>query len=156
MGLQPTDPINSMTDRNTPAMPSADLDQAKTVLVVDDEYAARNIAEIVLQSDGYEVALAENGEEALECARRIHPDLILLDYKMPGMDGLEVCRHLRRESCFDDVPVVFLTSMDTDADKADGFAAGCTDYMTKPIEPELFLPRIRTHVQGASHKHRQS
>ena len=147
MGLEQSNSVESMTGQQANRSKSVTSGKAKTVLVVDDEYAARNIAEIVLRSDGYDVVLAENGREALDCAKRIHPDLILLDYQMPGMNGLEVCRHLRQESVFEDTPVVFLTSMDTDGDKADGFAAGCTDYIAKPIEPMNFLPRIRATLQ---------
>ena len=147
--------IDSITGKKMVDTGSDESGKAITVLVVDDNLAARNIAKMVLQSDGYDVVLAENGREALECAKRIHPDVILLDYKMPGMDGLEVCRRLRQESCFDDIPVVFLTSMDTAANKAAGFAAGCTDYIAKPIKSAEFLPRIRTHVQETHSYHHQ-
>ena len=147
MGIEKTNTIDPTANPEAGEAAAVESGKATIVLVVDDEYAARTIAELVLKSEGYDVVLAKNGQEALECAKRLHPHLILLDYNMPGMDGLEVCRHLRQESCFDEIPIVFLTGMDSAADQAEGFATGYTDYIAKPIEPVEFLPRIRAHLQ---------
>ncbi|MDP2744256.1 MAG: response regulator transcription factor [Dehalococcoidia bacterium] len=113
----------------------------KRVLVVDDDAKTVELVELYLNRDGYKVLKAHDGVEALRLAREGHPDLIVLDLMLPGMDGLEVCRTLRQES---DVPVIMLTARTTDEDKLAGLGMGADDYVTKPFSPRELAARVRT------------
>ncbi|MBM2832455.1 MAG: hypothetical protein HW414_1507 [Dehalococcoidia bacterium] len=113
----------------------------KRVLVVDDDVKTVELVELYLNRDGYKVLKAHDGIEALRLAREGHPDLIVLDLMLPGMDGLEVCRTLRQES---DVPVIMLTARTTDEDKLAGLGMGADDYVTKPFSPRELAARVRT------------
>lgn len=93
----------------------------KRVLVVDDDEKTVELVKLYLNRDGYKVDIAYNGLDALELARKNHPDLIVLDLMLPGMDGLDVCRTLRLES---DVPIIMLTARSTDQDKLTGLEIG--------------------------------
>jgi CheY-like chemotaxis protein len=119
----------------------------QVVLVVDD--LPEMIALIsALLKDYYTVTVATNGKDALRLAFSQHPpDLILLDIMMPGMDGYEVCSHLKRDSQTSDIPVIFLTAKSDEADEEKGFELGAVDYITKPISPPILLARIRTHLR---------
>ncbi|MFA5317420.1 MAG: response regulator transcription factor [Dehalococcoidales bacterium] len=112
----------------------------KRVLVVDDDAKTAELVELYLKRDGYKVLLAYDGIEALHLARGGHPDLIVLDLMLPGMDGLELCRTLRSES---DVPIIMLTARTTDEDKITGLGLGADDYMTKPFSPKELAARVR-------------
>jgi two-component system, OmpR family, response regulator MprA len=111
------------------------------ILVVDDEPQLRRALERALKLEGYEVALAGDGEEALEAATRQHPDAIVLDVLMPKLDGLEVCRMLRERH--DRTPVLMLTARDAVTDRVDGLDAGADDYVVKPFALEELLARLR-------------
>jgi len=113
----------------------------KRVLVVDDDAKTVELVELYLNRDGYKVLTANNGVEALRLARESHPDLIVLDLMLPGIDGLEVCRTLRAES---DVPIIMLTARTTDQDKLTGLDLGADDYVTKPFSPRELAARVRT------------
>jgi CheY-like chemotaxis protein len=117
-----------------------------TILVVDDDPDILRLLTMTLQPEGYRLLSASDGNAALEIARAQRPDLLLLDWNMPGRNGLEVCRALRAESGPDlrDVPVVLLTAQVEAEDTAAGFAAGVTDYVTKPFKPAHI--RARVHV----------
>lgn len=113
---------------------------AEKVLVVEDE---RQIAEIIcfnLERAGYRVAVAFDGEEALEKAARENPDLVILDLMLPRLDGFSVCRHLRAKS---PVPILILTARSEEADKVHGLDLGADDYVTKPFSPRELLARVR-------------
>jgi len=112
----------------------------KRVLVVDDDAKTVELVGLYLKRDGYRVLTAYDGVEALRLAREGHPDLIVLDLMLPGMDGLEVCRTLRAES---DVPVIMLTARTTDRDKLVGLDMGADDYVTKPFSPRELAARVR-------------
>jgi DNA-binding response OmpR family regulator len=112
----------------------------KRVLVVDDDERTVELVKLYLNRDGYRVLTAYDGLEALRLAREAHPDLIVLDLMLPGMDGLEVCRTLRAES---DVPIIMLTARTTDADKLTGLSLGADDYVTKPFSPRELAARVR-------------
>lgn len=112
----------------------------KRVLVVDDDEKTVELVKLYLNRDGYKVDTAYNGLDALELARKNHPDLIVLDLMLPGMDGLEVCRTLRQES---DVPIIMLTARSTDQDKLTGLEVGADDYVTKPFSPRELAARVR-------------
>ena len=113
----------------------------KRVLVVDDDAKTVELVKLYLTRDGYRVTTAYEGNEALRLARETHPDLIVLDLMLPGIDGLEVCRTLRAES---DVPIIMLTAMSTDDDKLTGLGLGADDYVTKPFSPKELAARVRT------------
>jgi DNA-binding response OmpR family regulator len=113
----------------------------RRVLVVDDDIKTVELVKLYLNRDGYRVITAYEGIEALRLARESHPDLIVLDLMLPGMDGLEICRTLRAES---DVPIIMLTAMSTDQDKLTGLGLGADDYVTKPFSPKELAARVRT------------
>jgi two-component system alkaline phosphatase synthesis response regulator PhoP len=112
----------------------------KRVLVVDDDAKTVELVKLYLKRDGYRVLTAYDGLEALRLAREGHPDLIVLDLMLPGIDGLEVCRTIRDES---DVPIIMLTAKTTDQDKLVGLDLGADDYVTKPFSPRELAARVR-------------
>jgi len=112
----------------------------KKVLVVDDDTKTVELVNLYLSRDGYRVITAYDGIEALRMARESHPDLIVLDLMLPGMDGLEICHTLRAES---DVPIIMLTAMTTDDDRLRGLDLGADDYVTKPFSPRELAARVR-------------
>jgi two-component system, OmpR family, response regulator MtrA len=110
------------------------------VLLVEDDPAARQGLELALRRLGYEVRLAETGEAALGGTCEVTVDVVVLDVMLPGVDGFEVCRRLRRDS---DVPVIMLTARSDDFDIVGGLEAGADDYVVKPVEPRVLDARIR-------------
>lgn len=112
--------------------------------MVDDDQAIAEMVGIVLRGKGYEVATSPDGASALETFPRLRPDLVLLDLMLPGMDGIEVCRRLRRES---GVPILMLTARTDTADVVEGLEAGADDYLTKPFEAEELVARIKARVR---------
>jgi two-component system alkaline phosphatase synthesis response regulator PhoP len=112
----------------------------KRVLVVDDDVKTVELVKLYLNRDGYRVLAAYDGVEALRLAQESHPDLIVLDLMLPGLDGLEVCRTLRKES---DVPIIMLTAKTTDQDKLTGLELGADDYISKPFSPQELAARVR-------------
>lgn len=104
------------------------------ILIVDDEPAGRHTLESILEGQDYELVMAENGPEAIEKAQKILPDVILLDVMMPGMDGFEVCRHLRNDPHLAEVPIIILTALDDRKSLLHGLEAGADDYLTKPYD----------------------
>jgi DNA-binding response OmpR family regulator len=112
----------------------------RTILVVDDEPRIVDVARDYLQHAGFEVAIAADGPAALEAVRAREPDLIVLDLGLPGIDGLDVARELRRSS---DVPIVMLTARDDEVDRILGLELGADDYVTKPFSPRELVARVR-------------
>jgi len=112
----------------------------KRVLVVDDDVKTVELVKLYLNRDGYQVLTAYDGIEALRLAREGHPDLVVLDLMLPGVDGLQVCHSLRQES---DVPIIMLTAKTTDQDKLTGLELGADDYVTKPFSPRELAARVR-------------
>ena len=110
------------------------------VLVVDDETMVTEVVGRYLQREGFEVDLAGDGEEALRLAREQRPDLVVLDLMLPKVDGLEVCRALRRDS---DVPIIILTAKGEEMDRVVGLELGADDYIVKPFSPRELLARIK-------------
>lgn len=118
------------------------------ILVVDDEPKIVRLARDYLEKNGFRVVTAADGPSALAMARREHPDLIVLDLLLPGMDGREVCRILRRES---DVPIIMLTALSEESDQIVGLEIGADDYIIKPFSPRALVARVRAllrRVQG--------
>ena len=118
------------------------------VLVCDDEPAVRAAVERALRLEGYEVAAAENGEEALAALAAAPVDVLVLDVLMPGLDGLETCRRLRGRG--DDTPILMLTARDAVADRVAGLDAGADDYLVKPFALEELLARLRALARRAA------
>jgi PAS domain S-box-containing protein len=119
---------------------------ADDVLVVDDTAASLKLLESVLGSAGYRVRLATDGDMALLSAKMHPPSLILLDVRMPGMDGFEVCRRLKGDEATRSIPIIFLSSLGDERDKVTAFQAGGVDYISKPIRAEEVLARVSTHL----------
>ena len=117
-----------------------------TILIVDDEISNIEIMNAILE-DEYEISFATSGQQALETARHVLPDLILLDILMPGMDGFEVCRRLKSEALLADVPVIFTTGLGDTEDEVRGLSCGAIDYVTKPVEPVILRARVGNHVE---------
>lgn len=124
----------------------AELERAPTVLVIDDQIAAFGAILDYLVDCGLDILVAQDGERGLERARYTRPDLILLDVRMPGIDGFETCRRLKMDDRTRQIPVIFMTSLTEMKDKLTGFAAGGVDYITKPLQMEEVLVRLKTHL----------
>jgi PAS domain S-box-containing protein len=116
------------------------------ILVVDDSTANLRLLMSLLTERGYTVYPASDGELALEFVQSKLPDLILLDIRMPGIDGYEVCRRLQADDRTRPIPIIFLSAMEDEHNKVKGFQAGGVDYITKPFQPEEMLARIRIHL----------
>lgn len=113
---------------------------AQKILVVDDESNIRDLATLYLEKEGFTVEAAENGREAITKFASVQPALVILDVMMPGMDGFEVCREIRREH---DVPILMVTARSEDVDKIVGLEIGADDYMTKPFNPREMVARVK-------------
>ncbi len=114
----------------------------KKILVVDDEPDILEFVSYNLSKEGFEVKTADNGEEAINVAQKLVPDLILLDVMMPGMDGIETCVQLRKIEDLSNTTIVFLSARAEDYSQIAGLDAGADDYITKPIRPRLLLAKI--------------
>ena len=119
------------------------------ILIVDDQLPTVDILRKTLESKGYRISLAPNGEFALELAARTEPDLILLDVQMPGISGFETCQRLKGEASTKDLPVIFITAHDETEHVLEGFRAGGVDYISKPFRTEEVLIRVETHLKNA-------
>jgi len=119
------------------------------VLVVDDDVAVAETIERTLTLSGHQVQVAYRGADALEMARRQRPDVIVLDIMMPGMNGIDVCRHMRANPEMRLVPILFLTAKGEIADKIEGFEAGADDYLTKPFDLRELDLRIKALLRRA-------
>ena len=113
------------------------------VLVVDDDEDVAETIERTLHRAGHTVAVAHRGADALQMARQRHPDLVVLDIMMPGMNGIDVCRHLRANPDLSPTPILFLTARGEIADKIKGFEAGADDYLTKPFDLRELELRVK-------------
>jgi len=117
------------------------------ILVVDDSSANLTMLTDYLEDSGFSTLTASNGKDALQQALQKHPDLILLDVVMPGLDGFETCRQLKAQQVLQEIPVIFMTALSSTEDKIKGFQAGAVDYITKPFRQEEILARVNTHLQ---------
>lgn len=119
----------------------------KKVLIVEDDHKTSHLIQVYLQKDGYRVATAYDGKEALELARQTQPDLIVLDLMLPEIGGLDVCRLLRAES---KVPIIMLTARTTEEDKLRGLDLGADDYVTKPFSLRELTARVRAVLRRSA------
>lgn len=117
---------------------------AARILVIDDENSILNLVSAYLRPEGYEVHTARDGPTGLKAARAFRPDLIVLDIMLPGMDGIELLTHLRRES---DVYVIMLTAKSEETDKIVGLSVGADDYLTKPFSPRELVARVKAALR---------
>lgn len=116
---------------------------AQKVLLVDDEADVLELLKYNLEKEGFQVATALNGKDAIKAAKDDRPDLIVLDIMMPGMDGVEVCTLLRQLPEFKNTLITFLTARGEDYSQIAGFDAGADDYITKPVRPKLFVSKVK-------------
>jgi DNA-binding response OmpR family regulator len=119
------------------------------ILLVDDEPKIVRLARDFLEKDGFRVVSASDGVSALAMARRVKPDLIVLDLMLPGMDGLQVCRTLRQETA---VPIIMLTARAEESDQLIGLELGADDYITKPFSPRALVARVRAVLRRAQNQ----
>ncbi|WP_119071380.1 response regulator transcription factor [Aggregatilinea lenta] len=111
-----------------------------SILIIDDEENIRNLVDAYLKAEGYTINAATDGPQGLALFRRHRPDLVILDIMLPGMDGLEVLQHIRRES---DAYVMMLTAKSEEADRVIGLTVGADDYLTKPFSPRELVARVK-------------
>lgn len=115
----------------------------KKILVIEDSLTMQRILSFVLEKEGYEVEIANNGEEGLEKARALQPDLIFTDLMMPVMDGFEVCRKIRSDEKLKDSMIIILTGRGQDSDIEKGLQAGGDDYLMKPFDPPKVVQLVK-------------
>lgn len=113
------------------------------ILVVDDEQDILELVRYNLEKEGYQALTVQTGEAAIKAARRVRPDLMVLDLMLPGVDGLEVCRTLKGDPETSAIPIIMLTAKGEDADIVVGLELGADDYITKPFSPRVLLARMR-------------
>jgi DNA-binding response OmpR family regulator len=120
----------------------------KKILVVDDSSTIVMMQRMVLAKHAYDVVTATDGEEAIGVAVREKPDLILMDVVMPKMNGFEACRRIRQEDGIEKVPIIMVTTRGEIANVEQGYESGCTDYVTKPINPTELLTKVRACIES--------
>jgi DNA-binding response OmpR family regulator len=122
------------------------MSDGPTVLLVDDDPAMLRMLEVNFRLSGFTVRTAMRGDEALELAIATPPDALVLDVMMPGLDGYEVGRRLRREPALAHAPIVFLTARSQDDDRAEGEAVGGSEFVTKPFDPAVLVETVRRRL----------
>jgi len=123
-----------------------DGSDTESVLLVDDNPMNLQVLFQTLENQGCKMLIAKTGEMALSIAGKAHPNLILLDIMMPGIDGFEVCRRLKTDPDTEDIPVIFLSALGETEDKVKGLQLGAVDYISKPFQPEEVIARVNTHL----------
>jgi PAS domain S-box-containing protein len=122
-------------------------ERKQIVLIVDDKPANLDVLRAFLKEHNLKILVANSGETALKRIDNIRPDMVLLDVMMPGIDGFETCRQIKKINGLQDVPIIFMTALTEPTHKAMGFSAGAVDYVTKPIQKEELLARVATHLE---------
>ena len=118
----------------------------ETILLVEDNAVNRRLAEFLLRSQGYRVREATTAQAAFDIMRSERPDLILMDIQLPAMDGLEATKRLKENPATRDIPVIAVTSYAMKGDRERALAAGCVDYLTKPLDKTSFLQVVNSYV----------
>ncbi len=126
------------------------MNSGKKILIADDEPDILEIIQFNLQTEGYEVATAKNGDEAIEKAKKFSPDLVMLDIMMPGKNGIEVCNVLRKLPAFKETLIIFLTAMSDENTEIKGLESGADDYLTKPISPKVLVSKVNALFRRVS------
>ena len=119
----------------------------RSILAIEDEEDLLELVSFNLSKEGFTVRGVTTGEDALRVARAISPDLILLDLMLPGIDGLDVCRILKRDPATQQIPIIMLTARGEESDIVTGLELGADDYITKPFSPRVLLARVRTALR---------
>src|ERR1051325_4598702 len=127
--------------------------RVQTVLVVEDETSIASFVALYLKNAGYRVQSAGTGQEALDSLSHDRPDLIILDLMLPDIDGIEICRRIRRGS---DIPILMLTARDEDVDKIIGLEVGADDYLTKPFNPRELVARVKSILRRSVPERREA
>jgi len=122
----------------------------ESIVIVEDEPDIAGIVELWLAGEGFDVAVAGTGEEALDLVMSRRPDLVVLDVMLPDMDGIEVCKRLRADHRTASVPIIMLTARTMTADRVAGLVAGADDYVTKPFEPLDLIDRVNRLIEVRS------
>jgi len=122
----------------------------ESILVVEDEEDILELIRYNLTKEGYQVACAASGEEGLKSARAKHPDLVLLDLMLPGIDGLEICKALKADGSTQAIPIVILTAKGEESDIVAGLELGADDYIVKPFSPKVLIARLRAVLRRRS------
>ena len=118
------------------------MSTVKKILIADDEPDILEIIQFNLQAEGYEVFTAKNGDEAIDMAKKNHPDLIVLDVMMPGKNGIDACNILRSQPDFKDTLIIFLSALSDETTEVRGLETGADDYLTKPISPKVLITKV--------------
>lgn len=114
----------------------------KNILIVEDEKDIQELVRYNLSKEGYRVTCADSGEEGLKTVQSMHPDLVILDLMLPGLDGLEVCRQMKKNSATAHIPIIMLTAKGDESDIVAGLEMGADDYVTKPFSLKVFTTRV--------------
>ncbi|HWB53679.1 MAG TPA: response regulator transcription factor [Tepidisphaeraceae bacterium] len=122
----------------------------KTILVIDDEKEIAELARVTLESEGFDVLVANDGTSGLEIAERHSPDAMVVDIRMPDVDGLEVCRRVRSLPMTAAMPIIMLTAVAGEEDRVNGFEIGADDYLTKPFSPRELAARVKALIRRAT------
>lgn len=125
-----------------------------SIMIVDDRVENLKLLSAHLKKFNFQIYIAKSGEEALSILAEVTPDLILLDIMMPGIDGYEVCKRLKKSETLREIPVIFLTAMNETINEVKGFKLGAVDYITKPINLDVVMMRLITHLTIRSQKKR--
>lgn len=128
------------------------MSTVKKILIADDEPDILEIIQFNLQSEGYEVTTAKNGDEAIEAAKKTQPALIILDIMMPGKNGIEVCNILRMQPAFQDTLIIFLSALSDETTEVRGLETGADDYLTKPISPKVLVSKVNALFRRVNEK----
>ena len=121
----------------------------QTILIIEDEPELQEILTYNLEAQGYQVHVCDHGTRGLEAVQKLMPDIILLDVMLPGMDGLEVCRHIRSNKSTKRIPIVMLTAKSEEVDQLVGFQMGADDYVTKPFKMRILIERVKSLLRRA-------
>ncbi len=127
-----------------------------SILVVEDEKDIRELIEYRLQREGFEVSCVENGRDAIRFSREKGPDLILLDLMLPGVDGIEVCRELRKDPVTSETPIIMVTAKGEESDVILGLGIGADDYVAKPFSPKELVARVKAVLRRGARAERDS
>ena len=146
----PTAQLSTVMPSELPTRAAQLAPRSGTVLIVDDSRVGRMAVESVLKAEGHRVIDAESGPEALEVLEQMRPDLIVLDVRMPGMDGFELCEKIRGKGEFRRIPIVFLSAACSIEERSRGLQVGGDDFLRKPFEPEELAARVKAHLQRAA------
>ncbi len=128
------------------------INNGKKILIADDEQDILDIIQFNLQSEGYEVITARNGDEAIEKAKIFNPELIILDIMMPGKNGIEVCQILRLIPEFKNTLIIFLTALSDETTEVKGLETGADDFITKPVSPKVLISKVNALFRRVSPK----